>query len=181
MWLPRLRFTLVPRSSRSPFQRGLVHFFSSLVRWGGGRGLLIFQHKGSAPPLFQSSTASEGSFGGISPFSFQYLIRTRSPRSDQKESDSPQSALCELGTPSASPVWAAPQRVHPLPRAGPCRGTGCVPNTRDVLRGVVGSHKGSGALPAPKEKKSFVIGLIKTKPDLSFLGCFFFFLHKRSF
>jgi len=161
MWLPRLRFTLVPRSSRSPFRRGVYFplfprlgvfckFFSPEVRLR----LCFSQARGARGPGPRALALCfpNTSYGPAAPgVSERRAIPT--PR-------------CQAG------AHRPPQQVGPCPegwhRAGRAR-----------RPGVVGAELGYP--PRRRITTSSGTGLIKMKPALSFGGYFFLILHNCSF
>lgn len=176
MWLPRLRFTLVPRSSRSPFRRVVFFFFVVCL----GVFCKFFSTKVQLHLCFSQAQRVKGRSEGYCPFLSKYLIRTRYPRSDQKRERFPSS--CAKWAPKAPPQRGQRRRqVHPLPGAPGTAPTvprdGLYPKHEGRFERSCSKPQELGCPPPFKIKKSFVIGLIKMKPDLSFFFSFVCFLY----
>lgn len=161
MWLPRLRFTLVPHSSRNQFWRiffflNLSFFLFSSFVWGFFFFCKFFSTKAQLHLcLTQAQGATVESWAGLG-------WRDPKARPVPAPVPSPAWGTARHGVPSALhiPALASPTRGV-SPRLGDLGTPRChIPNPGTFPR----SHKCLGP---------FVIGLIKAKPDLSF-GVFIF-------
>lgn len=140
MWLPRLRFTLVPHSSRSPFRRVLVFFFPLFVCLGVF--CKFFSTKVQLHLCFSQAQRVQDRSEGYCPFLSQYLPRSRYPRSDQGEGIHRAVPSGHRGRRRAQPC---PERRRRAEGRAVSRHEG--PRERSSA-----SHASSGTLPLPNQK-----------------------------
>lgn len=179
MWLPRLRFTLVPHSSRSPFQRGFCSFvcLGVFCKFSAQRLSYIF--------ILVKHRERTRSYGRYCPFLSKQLVQNCYPQSDQKERFL---SSCAKWAPKIPPPesgqWRG-SRFSPVARlpqrwvlCWPCRGTIFLNQTQcQFWKELQKSKRIQLPSPTKKKKKEKKSHLWLAWLKWSLICPFFCFLH----